>query len=145
MQDQHGHYSPYPLAYNRVNNFLKDMLCAKLEHCQTMPMIEFTPVQVVENLRHQPGAFWHDEWPFNLDIKEPAWGEHFRTHFPCGQFLFFSRLLTCRSHFAVKLFSVLVNFVPDKRTNSTTTWLNSPIRGRQNSRTLVDIIQVGQW
>lgn len=57
MQDQHGHYSPYPLAYNRVNNFLKDMLCAKLEHCQTMPMIEFTPVQVVENLRHHLGAF----------------------------------------------------------------------------------------
>ena len=35
--------------------------------------------------------------------------------------------------------------MPDERTNSTTTWLNSPICGNQKAQTLVDMIQVGQW
>ena len=35
--------------------------------------------------------------------------------------------------------------MPDERTNSTITWLNSPIRGNQKAQTLVDMTQVGQW
>jgi hypothetical protein len=46
---------------------------------------------------------------------------------------------------AIKLFSILVNSMPDERTNSTLTWFNSPLRGRQSAQTLVDMIQVGQW
>jgi hypothetical protein len=46
---------------------------------------------------------------------------------------------------AVKIFSILVNSMPDERTNSTITWLNSPIRGNQTTQTVVDMIQVGQW
>jgi hypothetical protein len=48
-------------------------------------------------------------------------------------------------YFGIKIFSVLVNSMPDERTNSTITWFNSPIRGSQNAQTLVDMIQVGQW
>lgn len=35
--------------------------------------------------------------------------------------------------------------MPDERTNSTITWLNSPIRGNQKAQTVIDMIQVGQW
>ena len=46
---------------------------------------------------------------------------------------------------AVKIFSILVNSMPDERTNSFITWLNSPNRGNQTTQTIVDMIQVGQW
>lgn len=45
----------------------------------------------------------------------------------------------------IKLFSVLVNSMRDERTNSTITWFNPPLRGNQNARTPVDMIQIGQW
>ncbi|KAI0806177.1 hypothetical protein BC629DRAFT_1458901 [Irpex lacteus] len=35
--------------------------------------------------------------------------------------------------------------MPDERTASKFTWLNSPLRGNQNAQTLIDMIQVGQW
>ncbi|PPQ80647.1 hypothetical protein CVT25_001655 [Psilocybe cyanescens] len=35
--------------------------------------------------------------------------------------------------------------MPDERTNSFITWLNSPNRGNQTTQTIVDTIQVGQW
>ncbi|KIL70564.1 hypothetical protein M378DRAFT_155497, partial [Amanita muscaria Koide BX008] len=35
--------------------------------------------------------------------------------------------------------------MPDERTNSTITWLNSPVRGNQQSRSIINMIQVGQW
>lgn len=46
---------------------------------------------------------------------------------------------------ATRIFSVLVNSMPDERTNSHITWFNSPIRGRQKAQTLIDMIQVGQY
>ncbi|KAM6503262.1 hypothetical protein JOM56_000205 [Amanita muscaria] len=46
---------------------------------------------------------------------------------------------------AIKIFSILVNSMPDERTNSTITWFNSKQRGSQQSRTIVDMIQIGQW
>ncbi|KAF8817236.1 hypothetical protein BYT27DRAFT_7217782 [Phlegmacium glaucopus] len=35
--------------------------------------------------------------------------------------------------------------MPDERTNSTITWFNSPTRGNQATRTIVDMLKVGQW
>jgi hypothetical protein len=35
--------------------------------------------------------------------------------------------------------------MPDERTNSTITWFNSKQRASQQSRTIVDMIQIGQW
>jgi hypothetical protein len=35
--------------------------------------------------------------------------------------------------------------MPDERTNSTITWLNSAIHGNQKAQTLIDMIQIGQW
>jgi hypothetical protein len=46
---------------------------------------------------------------------------------------------------AVKIFSILVNSMPDECTNSTITWFNSPIHGNQKTQTIIDMIKVGQW
>ena len=46
---------------------------------------------------------------------------------------------------AIKIFSILVNSMPDERTGSKITWFNSPLRANQDVSTLVNMIQVGQW
>ncbi|KAI5823300.1 hypothetical protein K523DRAFT_421554 [Schizophyllum commune Tattone D] len=40
---------------------------------------------------------------------------------------------------------MLVNSMPDERTNSTITWLNSPYRGNQKASTIIDMVLVNQW
>ena len=44
---------------------------------------------------------------------------------------------------AIEILLILVNSMPDERTNSTITWFNSP--GNQNAQTIVDMVQIGQW
>jgi len=61
--------------------------------------------------------------------------------FVCG--CNFNKTLT--QMFASRIFSILINSMPDERTNSTITWFNSPYRGNQLAGNLVDMIQVGQW
>jgi hypothetical protein len=46
---------------------------------------------------------------------------------------------------AIKIYSILVNSMPDERTGSRMTWLNSPLRSQQDIWTLSNMIQVGQW
>jgi hypothetical protein len=46
---------------------------------------------------------------------------------------------------AIKIYSTLVNSMPDERTGSKITWLNSPLRANQDVATLVNMIKVGQW
>jgi hypothetical protein len=46
---------------------------------------------------------------------------------------------------AIKIFSILVNSMPDERTGSKITWFNSPLRANQDVSMLVNMIQVGQW
>jgi hypothetical protein len=47
--------------------------------------------------------------------------------------------------FAVKIFSITVNSMADERTASTITWLNSALRNRQKSTTLINQVQIRQW
>ena len=117
----------YPHAYNRIKDYLKDMLRAQLAHYKSHPgdrihsiFKELSPSQIVEDLHHQLEAFWRGEWPFDTPVKNSnslAWWE----------------------------FYILVNSLPDERTNSTITWFTSPLRGNQDAQTLVHMIQVGQW
>jgi len=45
---------------------------------------------------------------------------------------------------AIRIFSMLVNSMPDERTNSTITWFNSPNRGNQITWTIVHMLKIGQ-
>ncbi|KAG2079898.1 ribonuclease H-like domain-containing protein [Suillus cothurnatus] len=137
---------PYPHAYTRVKDFLKEKLQKDLAHYVANPdsvlatsiFKVLSAAEVASGLRHQLEAFWHGEWPFNQQVKDGnplAWWESLQDH-PHARVL---------AHLAIKIFSVLVNSMPDERTNSTITWFNSPTRGSQNAQTLVDMIQIGQW
>ena len=42
-------------------------------------------------------------------------------------------------------FSITVNSIADERTASTITWLNSALRNRQKSVTLINQVQIRQW
>ena len=119
--------------------------------------------RLLDGLRTQLEAYWRDEWPFNQPVKDNdplSWwktlAEHpyarvLAVHVKLFCFCLFHLstnqfgLLNTVQYFAIKIFSVLVNSMPDERTNLTITWFNSPIRGSQNAQTLVDMIQIGQW
>jgi len=74
--NQRNNHKPalvYPNAYNRLKNFLKDMLCEKLER---LPMDFIGPAfknlscaLVVANLRSQLEAFWWNEWLFDQQVE----------------------------------------------------------------------------
>ncbi|KAG1729099.1 uncharacterized protein EDB91DRAFT_1160234 [Suillus paluster] len=93
---------------------------------------------VVDEFRCQLQAYFHNEWPFNAPLQDGntlAWWNTLLPH-PHARVL---------AALAVKFFSVLINSMPDERTGSKLTWLNSAIRANQNAQTLVDMIQIGQW
>ena len=46
---------------------------------------------------------------------------------------------------AKRIFSILMNSMPDKRTGSKFTWFNLALRGRQRAQLLIDMTVVGQW
>jgi hypothetical protein len=67
----------YTNAYSCVKIFLKELLCKKLARHQTHPddpieplFKELSPSEVVDGLRHQLEAFWHNEWPFKEPVKD---------------------------------------------------------------------------
>ncbi|KAF7985089.1 hypothetical protein HWV62_8971 [Athelia sp. TMB] len=134
---------PFAGAYNRVKEYLKNMLSKFITWYQAHPDDRRDPAfanlqlaDIVEGLKQQLPAFWQGEWPFNqpsIEGGDPlVWWTGLRFH-PQGRVMAF---------LAIKLFSMLVNSMPDERTNSTFTWFNSPLRGSQNMRTLSDMIQV---
>jgi hypothetical protein len=154
----------FPRAYNRVKEFLKDMLKRILERYRTHPneamhpvIKELGAVKTVEGFRTQLQAFWRNEWPFNQPVVKGdplAWWKNLELH-PHARVLavrflyveaYFLQLTTSSLKLlSIKLFSMTINSMADERTNSYLTWLNSPLRGKQHSETLINMIQVGQW
>ncbi|KAJ6607061.1 ribonuclease H-like domain-containing protein [Mycena sp. CBHHK59/15] len=135
----------FPRAYERVKDFLKNMLRAMIDRLQTHPaepvhpvIQDLGPAETVKEFRRQLESFWRNEWPFNQAISDGnslAWWKSLEQH-PQARVL---------AILAIKIFSMLVNSMPDERTNSHLTWFNSPLRGNQKAETLVDMIQIGQW
>ncbi|KAI6043561.1 hypothetical protein EDC04DRAFT_2890709 [Pisolithus marmoratus] len=99
---------------------------------------ECGPAGTVDKLHHQLDTFWQHEHPFNRLTKDGnalAWWQALKHH-PGAQVL---------AALMIKVFSALVNSMPDEWTGSTFTWLNSPIHGNQNAQTLTDMVRIGQW
>ncbi|KAG2339705.1 hypothetical protein BDR05DRAFT_951027 [Suillus weaverae] len=140
------HPMPHPCAYHHVKEFLKPMLHAMVEPNEvhelkdpiSLLVHEIGAAGVVDEFGHQFEAYFHNEWPFNTPLQD-------------GNPLTWWNMLLPHPHacvlaaLAVKIFLVLINSMPDKRTGSKLTWLNSAIQGNQNAQTLVDMIQIGQW
>ncbi|RDB28214.1 hypothetical protein Hypma_001371 [Hypsizygus marmoreus] len=140
----------YPQAYEKVKEYLKKVLRGMFEQMKKHPeeangepvLMKLGEAGAARELKHQLLAYWRWEWPFKTEESAAAvpdnpltWWQGFEQH-PHARVL---------ALLAIKLFSILVNSMPDERTNSTITWFNSPLRGNQTAQTLVDMIQVGQW
>ncbi|KAA1479812.1 hypothetical protein DENSPDRAFT_789582 [Dentipellis sp. KUC8613] len=136
---------PHPRAYNRMKDYLKNMLKAEADRLQTLPDKYTNPVlkeigSAVASLelKTQVEAFWRKEYPFNESAKDKTaleWWSSLIIH-PKARVL---------AMLATKIFSILVNSMPDERTGSTFTWLNSALCGSQHGRTVVDMVQISQW
>jgi hypothetical protein len=141
---------PHARAYTRVKAFLKQMLRDIVETvklaghdldtsnpCHRL-VAQLGSNRVVSDFRQQLLAFSRQEWPFTDPITHGdvlTWWESLEQH-PHARVL---------AMLAIKIFSVLVNSMPDERTGSKITWFNSPLRANQDVSTLVNMIQIGQW
>ncbi|KAF8142436.1 hypothetical protein K438DRAFT_1946295 [Mycena galopus ATCC 62051] len=113
----------YPHAFFRVKEFLKNVLKALLQQhashtsdCRCHPILKTqSELDIANALRLQLEAFWLGEPPFHAPM------------------------------LGVRIFGILVNSMPDERTNSNITWFNSPLRSNQTQEGLLDMIMVGQW
>ncbi|KAF8484534.1 ribonuclease H-like domain-containing protein [Russula ochroleuca] len=141
---------PHARAYTRVKAFLKQMLRDIVETvklaghdldtsnpCHRL-VAQLGSNRVVSDFRQQLLAFSCQEWPFTDPITHGdalTWWELLEQH-PHARVL---------AMLAIKIFSVLVNSMPDECTGSKITWFNSPLRANQDVSTLVNMIQIGQW
>ena len=80
----------YPNTYDHVKVYLKNMLHKQLACCEAHPndrkhsiFREMDAAQIVDNLCHQMKSYWHNEYAFNIPVKDgnplPWWkrlGEH---------------------------------------------------------------------
>ncbi|KAG1842728.1 hypothetical protein F4604DRAFT_1689823 [Suillus subluteus] len=93
LSQETGHHTllPYLHAYTCVKDFLKEQLQKDLANYVTnpnsaLPASIFKVLSVAEiasGLCHQTEAFWHDEWPFNQQVKDGnplAWWESLQNH-----------------------------------------------------------------
>ncbi|KAJ6479671.1 ribonuclease H-like domain-containing protein [Mycena sanguinolenta] len=143
-------YIPFPHAFLRVKTFLRDMLKSLVdEHhrhtdkskCLCHPILKTkSSSQLIIECKSQLNAFWLGEPPFHspvIDGDSMEWWENLQH----GQ----SPRSAVLAMLGVRIFGILVNSMPDERTNSNITWFNSPLRGNQAPERLVDMITVGQW
>ncbi|KAJ7662395.1 ribonuclease H-like domain-containing protein [Mycena rosella] len=138
----------YSHAFFRVKEFLKRMLRALLQQhanhdseCRCHPILKtHSDLEIANALRLQLEAFWLGEPPFHAPVINDDtmewWLNLERGNSPRSNVL---------AMLGVRIFGILVNSMPDERTNSNITWYNSPLRGNQQQEGLLDMIMVGQW
>ncbi|KAJ7198848.1 hypothetical protein GGX14DRAFT_573290 [Mycena pura] len=139
----------YPHAFFRVKELLKTVLKALLQQhashdsgtCRCHPIFKTqSPLEIADALRLQLEAFWLGEPPFHAPVLKDDtmewWMNLERGNSPRSNVL---------AMLAVRIFGILVNSMPDERTNSKITWYNSALRGNQQQEGLLDMISVGQW
>ncbi|KAK0429635.1 hypothetical protein EV421DRAFT_1723029 [Armillaria borealis] len=133
--DAEADMAPCPRAYKRVEAYGRRPSSAGIgrlvQQAKSVKVIaeEFSP---------QLLSYSRGEYPFTDPVGSKTvleWWEDLAKH-PKARTLAF---------FAIKIFSVLVNSMPDERTRLKITWFNSPLRINQKVSTLVNMIQVGQW
>ena len=156
---------PFKRAYDRAKEFLKLLLRNNIEWADRSPENrKFTHRLIQENqtadliteFRQQLLAYARKEYPFADQVTDGDtlhWWETLEHHpracvlaVSASAFHEFDAYGNCgRQMLAVKIYSTLVNSMPDERTRSRITWFDSPLRGNQDVSTLVNMIQVRQW
>ncbi|KAJ3718599.1 hypothetical protein DFJ43DRAFT_1042921 [Lentinula guzmanii] len=93
---------------------------------------------LVEEFTPQLLAYSRREYPFTDPIGDKSMLQWWRELLlnPKGRVVAFC---------AVKLYSILVNSMPDERWGSRKTRMNAPLRNKQKPSTIANMIQIGEW
>jgi hypothetical protein len=136
---------PYLDVFKRVADYLQTMLQNTLQEAVEDPahappaIKDMCPGEAAKQCFSQLQAYWCRDYPFHRVPAEEGdslvWWQNVE-QFASAKIL---------AMLAIKLFSITVNSMADERTNSTLTWFNSPLRGRQDVQTIRDMLQVGQY
>ncbi|KAH9916095.1 uncharacterized protein BXZ73DRAFT_53985 [Epithele typhae] len=137
----------HPRAFDRLKQFCKETLMAMVERAGKFPSEPVAlalasigdSTEITQALQEQLYAYWDGRAPFKSPLRP---GE---TPLRWWMSLQDDRNASVLTLICVKVFSVLVNSMPDECTGSKVTWLNSPLRGRQDAQTLIDMALVGQY
>ena len=138
---------PFKRAYDHAKDFLKLLLRNDIEWADRSPdnlksahrlIQEYQTADLIDEFRQQLLAYARKEYPFTDPVTHGDvlhWWETLEHH-PRA------RVLAVRAHafddydcdrcpqmLTVKIYSTLVNSMPDERTGSRITWFNSPLRG----------------
>ncbi|KAG2345131.1 hypothetical protein BDR05DRAFT_947067 [Suillus weaverae] len=122
LSQRTGQHTPlaYPHAYTHIKDFLKDKLQKDLAHYVMNP--KSAPATSI--FKHQIKAFWHDKWPFNQQVKDDnplAWWESLQDHLHAHVL----------AHLTIKIFSVLVNSMPNEYSDNEDEADDKPLESRQ--------------
>ncbi|KAJ7208334.1 hypothetical protein GGX14DRAFT_301730, partial [Mycena pura] len=141
----------FPHAFIRVKNFLKTLLqnliAQHKKHksagaeCLCHPIVQTQSTnQLSMSLKLQVHAFWLGEAPFHTPVVNDdamEWWENLAAgSSPRSDVL---------SMLAIRISGILINSMPDERTNSNITWFNSPLRGNQKGETVMNMVEIGHW
>ncbi|KAL7280348.1 hypothetical protein ACG7TL_005266 [Trametes sanguinea] len=136
---------PHPRAYDRMKEFVREALKAMYKRHDDHPeehldriLVELGRNRASIELKQQLESYWLGLYPFDAPIgtrSTLAYWTDLKSH-PNARIL----AIVC-----IKIFSILVNSMPDERTGSKFTWFNSALRGSQHAQTLVDMVQIGQF
>ncbi|KAJ3713739.1 ribonuclease H-like domain-containing protein, partial [Lentinula guzmanii] len=142
-----AHTTPNPRAYRRAKKALKQILRNEVDLYLKVGNTTsiFTLVQatgsvkaLVEEFTPQLLAYSRREYPFTDPIGDKSMLQWWRELLlnPKGRVVAFC---------AVKLYSILVNSMPDERWGSRKTRMNAPLRNKQKPSTIANMIQIGEW
>ncbi|KAF6748269.1 ribonuclease H-like domain-containing protein [Ephemerocybe angulata] len=137
---------PFRSAYCKVRDYLRDSLRAMCQFAERYPtegeplLVEIGSAEAIDRLKAQLPAFWLGSgiWLANKSLKADSAYDWWIAvgRMPDADVL---------SLLATKVFGTLTNSMPDERTNSAITWLNSAIRGTQLPDTVVNNLHIRQW
>ncbi|CDO74690.1 hypothetical protein BN946_scf184960.g4 [Trametes cinnabarina] len=138
---------PHPRAYDRMKEFVREALKAMYKRHDDHPeehldciLVELGRNRASIELKQQLESYWLGLYPFDAAIgtrSTLAYWIDLKSH-PNAP-------MTNSQIVCIKIFSILVNSMPDERTGSKFTWFNSALRGSQHAQTLVDMVQIGQF
>ncbi|KAG1830992.1 hypothetical protein DFJ58DRAFT_848325 [Suillus subalutaceus] len=126
-------------TYQRVTKYLKVVLEAEFKSQHNPVLKGKTATFVRESFVRQFERYVKGQYPFDTPLEE---GQNTLSYWIHLTKISEGSVLACM---AQKLYSIKASSIPEERTMSVFTKMNTPARNRQQVRTLVDMTQIRQW
>ncbi|EMD37924.1 hypothetical protein CERSUDRAFT_73706 [Gelatoporia subvermispora B] len=140
--DKHtGQEIKHRRVYQQVGEYLTTMLASEAEHGKNIKLNVSSNARKLlkDRFQHQFRAFAAGHYPFSTPLRDDQtalkWWKELE-HVPQAEIL---------AALAIKLFSIMPNSMPEERTVSNFTWMNSALRNRQHLSTIVSHTQIRQF